>query len=337
MVKEVYKNIYTFKVVLPKSPLKATNIYIIKDRDKNLVLDTGYHTQETLDSMLAGLADLGLEMSDTDLFISHMHADHSGLASNFKSAGCKVYASAADGKIINDAANGSYWQLLYKLLDYFNVTGGEIMLEDHPGYLFQAPDEVDMDIVAPGDIIRTGEYEFEVMDLKGHTPGHIGLYERKHKIFFCGDTILETITPNITFWGFEEGDALNTYMNTLLGLRNMDFDHVFSTHRDPVLDYIKRIDEIIDHHILRLQEILDAMEPGVEYTIRDLSPRITWRIKADSWDDFPPAQKFFASGETMAHVFHMVKRGQVYMDEREGVLYFTKLDDKYDPSWLKRV
>ena len=79
MVKEVYKNIYTFQVVLPKSPLKATNIYIIKDRDKNLVLDTGYHTQETLDSMLAGLADLGLEMSDTDLFISHMHADHSGL------------------------------------------------------------------------------------------------------------------------------------------------------------------------------------------------------------------------------------------------------------------
>ena len=43
MVKEVYKNIYTFQVVLPKSPLKATNIYIIKDRDKNLVLDTGYH------------------------------------------------------------------------------------------------------------------------------------------------------------------------------------------------------------------------------------------------------------------------------------------------------
>ena len=72
MVKEVYKNIYTFQVVLPKSPLKATNIYIIKDRDKNLVLDTGYHTQETLDSMLAGLADLGLEMSDTDLFISHI-------------------------------------------------------------------------------------------------------------------------------------------------------------------------------------------------------------------------------------------------------------------------
>ena len=88
---------------------------------------------------------------------------------------------------------------------------------------------------------------------------------------------------------------------------------------------------------MRLQEILDAMEPGVEYTIRDLSPRITWRIKADSWDDFPPAQKFFASGETMAHVFHMVKRGQVHMDEREGVLYFIKLDDKYDPSWLKSV
>jgi hypothetical protein len=33
----------------------------------------------------------------------------------------------------------------------------------------------------------------------GHSPGHIGLYERKHRLFFCGDHILDRITPNNTF------------------------------------------------------------------------------------------------------------------------------------------
>ena len=76
--------------------------------------------------------------------------------------------------------------------------------------------------------------------------------------------------------------------------------------------------------MLRMQEILDAMESGIEYTIRDLAPRISWRIKADGWDDFPPAQKFFASGETMAHVYHLVENGDIIMEERQGVLYFKK-------------
>lgn len=329
MVREVFDNIYMFEAKLPKSPLKSINVYVIKDKDKNLVLDTGYNMGETLVSMEDGLKELDLEIKDTELFLTHMHADHTGLSYDFSKEGCPVYMGSVDGKLLHDAVGGSYWNFVEKLFDFYAVKKGEIVLNDHPGYLYQPKNLPLITCVEEASTIKTGDYEFEVISLKGHTPGHLGLYERKNKILFCGDTILETITPNITFWGFDEGDMLGTYIETLLKLKRMDIEHVFSTHRDIIKDYRSRIDTIIHHHVLRLQEILDAMKKSTEYTIRDISPRISWRIKADCWDDFPPAQKFFASGETMAHIYHLVETGYVRMENRGGRLYFEKVMDTY--------
>src|SRR3712207_817953 len=100
MIREVYNNIYMFEAKLPKSPLKSINIYVIKDKDKNLVLDTGYHMDETLESMKEGLAELGLEIKDTELFLTHMHADHTGLSYDFYKEGCKVYMGSVDGELV---------------------------------------------------------------------------------------------------------------------------------------------------------------------------------------------------------------------------------------------
>ncbi len=334
-IKEVYKNIYTFPVVLPKSPLKAINIYVIKDKNKTLVLDTGYNMQESKDSMLEGLNALGVKLEDTELILTHLHSDHTGLASMFDDAGCPVCASKIDGDNINGMAKGNYWKFMDLLLRYYGIDESEIGLKDNPGYVFRLKHQIDFKTLEYGQVIDTGEYQFEVLNLIGHTPGHIGLLERKHKILFCADTILDRITPNITFWGFEFGDILGTYIKTLLMLRGEDIELCFSTHRDMVLDYRKRINEIIAHHILRLQEILDALEEDREYTIREISPRISWRIKADSWDEFPPAQKFFASGETMAHVEHLVTMGNVSREERNGILYFKKINSVYNKQWLE--
>ncbi len=48
-----------------------------------------------------------------------------------------------------------------------------------------------------------GDYKFTVIDIPGHTPGHIALYDPSKKVMISGDHILDPITPNIAFWGFE--------------------------------------------------------------------------------------------------------------------------------------
>jgi len=324
MIREVYKDIYTFEVTLPNSPLRAINSYVIKSADKNIVIDTGYNRPESRQDLLKGLEELGLDIRDTSLVLTHLHADHSGLANMFSDLGLDVYAGAVDGKFINQMATGEYWDLIASFKPLYGLYEDEITIEDNPGYNFKLDKPIDFKILNLGDIIEIGDYKFEVVDLKGHTPGHLGLFDRNHKIMFSGDTVLDPITPNITFWGFDYDNILNTYMETLKDLKKTDVDLLFASHRRVIDNHEERIDEILNHHQERLEEILKAMgkEP---MTIRDISAKISWRIRADGWDDFPKPQKWFATGETMSHMEYLVLKKKVKMEKIDGVLLFTKI------------
>ena len=324
MVKELYKDIYSFEVVLPNSPLKYINIYVIKGKKRSLVLDTGYNHKISKDSITEGLKEIGLEISDVDLFITHLHSDHSGLSAYFEDNGSKVYASEIDSVSINEMAGDEYWNRMIDWTSAYGMKEDEIKITDNPGFSYRLDHTVNFHTLKPKDIIEIGEYKLEVVDLKGHTPGHIGLYEEKNKILFCGDTVLEKITPNITYWGENNGDMLTTYIDTLEKLKKMDINHCFSTHRKQVKDYKKRIDEIINHHHMRLDEITAAIGEGEKCSVRDITSKISWRIRANSFDEFPPAQKFFASGETMAHLYKLVNENKLKKETVNGVYLFSK-------------
>jgi hypothetical protein len=38
---------------------------------------------------------------------------------------------------------------------------------------------------------------------------------------------------------------------------------------------------------------------------------MTWSIRAKSWEDFPDSQKWFATGETLAHLFYLKNLGRL--------------------------
>lgn len=326
-MEEVYKNIFMFQVPLPNSALKSINIYVIKSGDKALILDTGYNTEESKIEMVKNLELLNVKIRNSTLILTHLHADHTGLASFFYQQGANLYASKVDGHLMNGMAEGSYWDRLGSFIKLYGVEE-EIELKDNPGYNFRLSYPVEFNELKVGEFISWGDYDLEVIDLIGHTPGHIGLYERNHKFLFGADTVLEPITPNITYWGGEWQDILGTYIATLNKVKDMDLEYVFSTHRKLVKDPKKRIDEIIKHHHLRLEEITNAMDFNRnDYTIRDISKNISWKIRANSWDDFPKPQKWFATGETMSHMDYLLNRGYVSVKNVDGTLRFKKEKD----------
>ena len=98
------------------------------------------------------------------------------------------------------------------------------------------------------DEIKLGEFTFKVINVPGHTPGHIGLYEEKHKLFFGGDHILGRITPNIAFWGFQYGDMLEVYLENLRKIYDYDINYYIPAHRFIIKDHKSRINELISHH-----------------------------------------------------------------------------------------
>ncbi len=320
MIRKVYENIYMIEVALPNNPLQVLNSYVIKGKDRSLVIDTGFNRKECKDTLLKGLGQLDIEMKDTDLLITHLHADHAGLANLFEQAGAKIYSGEVDGKMINEMTKESFWQESDKLKILFDLEKDDTTYKEHPGYRYGLSSPVEFTYVQEGDQIEAGDYVFDLVSIPGHTPGHMGLYEKNHKLFFGGDHILDNITPNIAFWGLED-NILAIYLNSLTKIYNFDIDYLLTAHRNIIKDHKKRISQLLLHHEERLKEILEVLEEG-EMTVRDVASKLSWRIRAKNWDEFPGPQKWFASHEAMSHLQHLYFIGTIHRELRDGKFYF---------------
>lgn len=259
MITEVYPNIFKNEIPLPKNPLKAINSYIIISENRNLIIDTGFNTAECQTELMRGLEELNIDLKKTDLLITHMHTDHSGLAPVLKKHGVQaIYFSQADGDLFNQTSKrDSFYQTLNQIFGF--KSDNSLSFGKEFGTRLTEP--LEFIPLFEGNEVVLGDYCFEVVDIPGHTPGHIGLYERKHRLFFCGDHILDEITPNITFWGFEQ-DILATYLNSLNKVYEYEIDYLFTAHRKIIRDHQKRIIELLGHHEERLKEILTILRDG---------------------------------------------------------------------------
>ncbi len=328
MTIEVYPNIYRHEIPLPGNPLKAIHSYFILSENRNLIIDTGFNMKECKDAFMEGINKLKIDLNKTDLLITHLHSDHSGLAAVLNKEGVNVYAGKIDGKMINDMSVDEYWKRFEEYAVMFDLVKDNIIFDDHPGYKYCPKEEIEFINLVEGDVINVGDYSFEILDIPGHTPGHIGLYDRNHRIFFGGDHILDKITPNIAFWGFEQ-DILSVYFDSLRKVHEYDINHLFSAHRNIVKNHKKRIDELLEHHEDRLNEIKEIIKDR-KMTVRDVASKMHWSVRCNIWEDFPNPQKWFASGEAMSHLEHLAYIGEVEKTRDKGILYYGLKDrNKY--------
>ena len=78
---------------------------------------------------------------------------------------------------------------------------------------------------------------------------------------------------------------------------------------------LKRIDELKQHHAQRAAEVVDILAKGPQNAF-DVAAQMTWDLDCDSWDLFPVAQKWFATGEAVAHLKYVEARGRI--DREDG-------------------
>lgn len=320
MAQEVYNNIFIQKIPLPNNPLKFLNCYIIKSDEKNIIIDTGFNLKACMDAMLEGIRETGIDLKKTDLILTHNHADHTGLAYEMSSMVNNIYIGEKDSLYLNMQMSGEHWKFLEQTVELFDLKKDKIELNSEETKEFSQGGQFKPILVFEGDILKAGEYSFEVVDVPGHTPGHIGLYEKTHKLFFCGDHILGKITPNISFWGFDM-DILDSFICSLKKVYDYDISHLFSAHGTPVLNYKKRIVELIEHHEERLEEILEIIEHEYK-SVRDVAADMAWNTRDNGWENMPPAQKWFAASEAAAHLEHLTWIGKAGKVEKNGILYY---------------
>jgi len=321
IVEEIRPDLYRAEIPLPRNPLKATNSYIIRSPERNLVIDTGMNREECRSALLDAFDQLVIDLTRTDFFVTHLHADHVGLAGEISDKKATIYFNEPDAEIL---LHDNLWALVCRLTGRHGFPAELVdkAIDSHPGQRYSPKEKINFTMVAEGDLINCGDYEFYCVHTPGHTDGHTCLYEPRKKIFFSGDHILGDITPNISSW-LDEDNPLEKYFMSLQKVREMDIDLVLPGHRSLLHDCKSRIDQLMEHHQERLVEVIGILKAFGKNSAFEVASKMTWELVAECWDDFPLMQKWFATGEALAHLHYLEGEGKVAREEIEGIQVFA--------------
>ncbi|MFH0847290.1 MAG: MBL fold metallo-hydrolase [Chloroflexota bacterium] len=325
MIQEIMPGLYQIQVPFSSSPLRNINIYIVKNGTRALMVDTGINLDECRDNVLAGLKSLGVDLSQTDFFITHMHPDHTGLLPKLVTQNSVVYFSRADFDLLNrnlDVAQS--WERRVSAGARNGFPGDELRtVNNHPIFGLWERTNHSFQFLKQGDVIDFGDYHFLAIETPGHTKGHMCLYEPERKLFLSGDHILADISPNVSSWSAED-NPLADYLASLDKVSRLDVSLVLPGHRNVFTNMRERIGELKRHHEVRAGEAFSILGRGRQ-TAYQVASQMTWDLRYDTWEAVPVWQKMFATGETIAHLKYLESEGKVKQEigERE-ITYSVK-------------
>lgn len=325
MIEEIQKNLYRIEIPLPNNPLKALNAYLMKGDDECLLVDTGFNRPESREALLHGLQELGVAIEKTKVIITHLHADHSGLAEVLYRKGATLYMESEEGERIRNLSEPDNWAKMKEDLKTFGLDVNKDFFEDHPGKIYAPKGDFDYQSLEEGDRFEIGEYSFDVISVPGHTPNMINLFDREKGIYLSADHVLDSITPNIGFWGYDQEKMLEKYLKNLEKILDYPISLMLPSHRGVMTEPKRRIKELIEHHRSRLEEVERIVKgKNQALSVVDVAKEMHWRIRAKSWEDFPSPQKSFAAGEAMAHLEYLRDHGRIDSFWDKQIIYFRR-------------
>src|SRR6185436_9103706 len=121
----------------------------------------------------------------------------------------------------------------------------------------ELPDDVDD--IRDGDVIEGDDVTLVAVYTPGHASDHLCYYMPEEKALFTGDVVLSGSTSVIPAG---DGDLLD-YMNSLKRLQGLDVRRIYPAHGPVIEDGPARIQEYIDHRLMRERQILQALGDGL--------------------------------------------------------------------------
>ncbi len=319
MSEEILPDIFRVEIPLPKNPLKAVNSYFIKNKNRNLIIDTGMKHQLCIDAMDNAIKKHNIDLNKTDFFITHLHADHMGLVKYLSTKSSIIYFNKPDENILkNDHFFDRMAEFAY--ISGFDRESIKQAFKDHPGTKYSPKTYPDFKIIEEDYVISIGNYNLRCVETPGHTNGHTCLFESEKKLIFSGDHILGSITPNISLWSLDE-NPLNDYFKSLEKIKKLNIELVLPGHRQVFKDCNKRINQLLDHHEKRLDEVLTIIKQG-EKTPFETAQSMSWDLSYKSWDLFPVMQKWFATSEAFAHLKHLEYLKKIKRTIRNSTIFY---------------
>ncbi|MSQ29067.1 MAG: MBL fold metallo-hydrolase [Dehalococcoidia bacterium] len=354
--REIVPGLWRLRTPMTSNALPWIMPYAFAGKQGVTLFDSGYGTPEAQTALTSQLKAIGYAPSDVQrLIVSHAHADHLGLASWLKrqSPGCEVTMLGLEVDWFTENHHGdedwlarsSVWMRRH------GVSAEELERERQEEHLgppwarksgessdasgatgAHRPDVAteterrawEMRVQADRRLIDGEVIEFDGWRLlsvwtPGHTPGHLCIYLPEHCLTFTGDHVLSRITPNVSLSPEDDAAGRNPLREFLASLEKvaaLDTRFALPAHEDTIDDLPERCRVIAEHHGLRLEEALVAIDsvPGGRPSAAQIAERVTWNRP---YSTFGMMKRRSAIGETLAHLDLLRGDGRILMHEAE--------------------
>jgi glyoxylase-like metal-dependent hydrolase (beta-lactamase superfamily II) len=310
-VEEVSSAVYRIPLPLPGNVLKAVNVYAITGTDGLALIDSGWSQPEAFDALERALAELGHGLADvTTVLTTHVHPDHYSLAVELRRrTGCDISLGADERYQLEILIDGDHGVAAFEaqlvragfpmgVLD--GLTPGDMSaLYDFPS-----------DWLRDGDRPKAADRELRAVASPGHTRGHLCFADEDAGLLFAGDHVLPHITPSIGWEVIDGHEPLADYLDALGRIKQRPDAKLLPAHGPAGPSFHARVDELLAHHDVRLQQCYDAVAGGAR-TVFEVAGRVPWTRRARALSDLQPIDQSIATQETRAHLAVLAMRGQV--------------------------
>ncbi|WP_204004206.1 MBL fold metallo-hydrolase [Virgisporangium aurantiacum] len=322
-VYEVMPGLYRIPLPMPSDGLRAVNVYAVRDGDALVLVDSGWVVPEALDVMQQALRALDADPGRISrILVTHVHRDHYTLAVRLRRDHPSIRVGLGIGerpslRVVQssppDRPGGLRDQLtlcgaaaLAKELSEVSVHHDTSEWEDPDDWL-EAPSTVDLATAS-----------WQAHPTPGHTRGHLVFVDADRDVMFCGDHVLPRITPSIGFEPVPAESPLRDYLDSLNLVRALPDRRLLPAHGHVGPSVHARVDELIEHHDVRLRDTFDALAG----TAFETAQRLRWTRRGRAFDELDLLSRCLAVTETAAHLDVLAGTGRLDRTENDGVRYY---------------
>ena len=304
------------------------NCYLV-EADPPVLIDPGPRSADAYAELEAGLAAHGLVIGDVGLvMVTHQHMDHIGMAGAVaERAGAEVACIGPLADILADvetalAADDDY-QVGVMLRNGVAEETALTLRDITASFRRFATSAKVTRRLADGDRLELAAGRtMRVLHVPGHSPTDTIFLDEERRIAVVGDHLIARISSNPVIHRPIEGpadpahrvSALAAYLDSLRRTRELDLELVLSGHGRPIDDHRALIDERIEHHMTRKEEIAALIAA---------EPRSAHAIAREIWGDIALRQAYLTLCEVLGHTDLLVAEGRVREHDDGGVAVFA--------------
>lgn len=323
---EVASGVLWLRMPLPMA-LNHINVWAIADGDSWTVVDTGMQTPDTVAAWQSAFAGALGGRPVGRVICTHMHPDHVGMAGWLtRRFDCPLWMTRLEYVTCRMLVADTGREAPSDAVRFYRAAGwDERAIEDYKarfgGFgrrVHALPDSFHR--VSDGDDIEIGGRHWRAVMGSGHSPEHLCLHCAELNLLISGDQVLPRITSNVSLFPTEpDADPLADWLASIDSIRQRVPDGVLvlPSHNEPFRGLHARLAQLDAGHQEALDRLLEALgEPKRAIDVFEVMFR----------RGVGPGLLIFATGESLAHLSHLVHRGQVTREfDTEGVAWYRAI------------